>query len=234
MARIDQCRQDPLRSLEINVEGVCGLVRKLLVKGVFVVYLSTNQIFDGEEAQQKEDRPYAPLTEYGRQKVEAEMRIRTLKRDWAIVRLTKVISPSEPLFKNWREALLRGEVIHPFSDLKLAPVPLISIVSILELVADRKSLGILHVSSDDELSYAEAAFLAAAELKVPVNLVTPINASRSGRYPEVVPKHASLDTRRLKSDFNIHIPSAEWTVRQFFREPGKLSVDPNILTASDV
>lgn len=73
--RIQACKNNPAESAKINVEGISQLAKNLQREGTFVIYLSTNQVFDGSVPFRSPHDPCCPITEYGRQKAEAERRL---------------------------------------------------------------------------------------------------------------------------------------------------------------
>jgi len=139
---MEACRQDHDKTFLVNVAAVAQLTKDLLDQGAFVVYLSSNQVFDGSVAHTPPDHPYSPTSEYGRQKVEVERRISRYNGSVAIVRFTKILQPNHPLFFSWSSDLRSGRAIQPFSDLWFAPVPLSCVTSVLRLIADKRLSGI--------------------------------------------------------------------------------------------
>ena len=222
VTKLGTCRRDPAATAQVNVQGVSALVKNLVARDAFVIYLSSNQVFDGSVPHRLPDDPISPVTEYGRQKAEAERRISQWGDSVAIVRFTKVLGPTVPRFSAWLEALRNGETIQAFSDMYIAPVPLSCAVSVLRLVGDRRLSGILQVSGGSDISYAEAAHLGARMLGVNPSLVQPVEASRSGRYTEPVPANTTLNIDRLRSALGIVPPDVKWTVETAFVKPQAL------------
>lgn len=70
VARLADCAADPHRTAQINVTQTLALVDKLLKRDIYVLFLSTNQVFDGSVPQVRPDAPHSPVSEYGRQKAE--------------------------------------------------------------------------------------------------------------------------------------------------------------------
>jgi dTDP-4-dehydrorhamnose reductase len=211
---LEKCRQDPGCTARINVDAVSDLAAKLAGQGSFLVFCSTNQVFDGLHPLVSENGSVDPKTEYGRQKAEAERRILALGAGASVVRLTKVLGSRVPLFDTWREDLNAGRPIHPFLDMVMAPIPLAGAVSVLRLVADRRLQGVLQVSAAQDVTYAEAAALSARRLRADLSLVRPIRAAESGTYSEYLPAHTTLSTERLRREFGILPPDPVWTIEQ--------------------
>jgi len=205
----DQCRAHPAESRAVNVTGTMALAEKLVRQGTHVVFPSTNLVLDGLRPRQPADAPYAPQTEYGRQKTETEQRLRQLPGA-CIVRFTKVLGRAAPLLLNWMAAIHKGESIRPFSDMPLAPVPLDFAVEVLVAVASRRVEGVVQVSAEMDITYADAARFVAERLMAPTELVQPVTVAASGVAIEHVPAHTTLDATRLETELGLTPPSP-WT-----------------------
>ena len=216
ITNLEACKHDSEGTANINVKGTFTLVKNLVRSGAFVIYLSSNQVFDGSICYRLPDDPVSPITEYGRQKAMAESQINQYGESVAIVRFTKIISPRHPLFSNWAESMKKGKIIQPFSDMFMAPVPLIFAVSVLRLVGDLRLAGILQVSGERDVSYDEAARIGTRLLGLDSDLVQPIEACRSGVFTESVPAHTTLNINRLKSTLGIMPPDVQWTIEKAF------------------
>lgn len=213
MTRIETCRRDPVGTARVNVEGVAAAARKLSQAGAFVVFLSTNQVFDGLIPYRRPEDPVSPMTEYGRQKAEAERRIRSLGDSAAIVRFTKILEPSVPLFSQWSAALKAGQAIQPFNDMRIAPVPLSSALAAIQRISQQRRSGIYHVSGTRDISYAEIGYLAAQTVGASPNLVQPVSAYSTRRVHEYIPPHTTLNIDSLRAVPGMAPPpDVEWTV----------------------
>lgn len=70
------CEQHPEESYRVNVEGVCNLAAAAAHNGVKFIFLSSDQVYNGnyESGPLSEEVAVAPETVYGRHKLEAEQR----------------------------------------------------------------------------------------------------------------------------------------------------------------
>jgi dTDP-4-dehydrorhamnose reductase len=107
---------------------------------------------------------------------------------------------------NWVAALRDGKVIHPFSDMVMAPVSLESVVEVLAGLGDRWLPGVVQVSGAEDVIYEEAARYVAGRLGAAASLVQPIKARSSGIPFESIPAHTTLDTGRLTAETGWRAP----------------------------
>ena len=187
--KLADCEAHPAETALINVTKTTELARKLWERGAFIVFLSTNLVFDGNKAFSTVDDAPNPTTAYGRQKAEAEKILRELGDRVAIVRLTKVVYSAMPLLVDWAAALRRQEVIHPYSDMVFSPIPLEYVVLALRSIASRLTKGVIHLSAETDVSYASLAASLATHLHVSSDLVQPQLA------PTPVPRFGALRMR---------------------------------------
>jgi len=216
VTRLEDCRSDPQGSARINVAAASALAARLAGEGAFIVFLSTNQVFDGSEPCPSSGRPPAPRTEYGRQKAAAEAALKGLGDRAAVVRLTKVLGESPPLFRAWAESLSRGERIRPFRDMVMSPLPLPGVVSVLSLIGGLGLPGLWQVSAERDVTYAEAAEIGARASGLDPGLIEPVEAAAAGLPFEHLPTHTTLDTSRLQAELGLGLPPASSTVARVF------------------
>jgi dTDP-4-dehydrorhamnose reductase len=211
IARLAACAADPKASAFINVTQTLALVDWLAAKGIYTLFLSTNQVFDGESAHVSVDAPVSPHSEYGRQKAETERLLRARMAAGAsigILRLGKVVFPGLALLSNWKERLSAGLAIHPFSDMSLAPIPIdVVALAIARMMQDRLPIT-AQLSGPRDITYAEAAGFLARQVGADPRLVMPVSAREAGMPAGTVPRHTTLDSTYLISKYGLMVPGA--------------------------
>lgn len=191
---IDACQRDPAGTRAVNVTATVELARRIRERGGHCVFLSTNQVFDGSQPFRREDEPTCPVSEYGRQKAEAEAEL--LAAGHAVLRLTKVFGAAPKLFQGWREQLSSSQVVRPFDDMVFAPVGVkVAAESIWELATNRVT-GVVHLSADADVAYSTVARRLAARMGVPADLVQPTTVAAAGLPAAAVPRHTTLAVTR--------------------------------------
>ena len=104
VTNIAKCENDPNRCRQINVVNTIRLIELLNKDGTFIIYLSSNAVFNGEKPFYNYDDATFPATTYGLYKCEVEnyLALNTPENN-CVLRLTKVISPSTPFINQWQE-----------------------------------------------------------------------------------------------------------------------------------
>lgn len=194
----EACQNAFHQAYAVNVSNTVLLIRRLVEAGVFVVFPSTNLVFDGSQPRVLAEAVRCPRTAYGRMKAEAEMKLLTLGDGVGVVRLTKVVYDQLPIFAQWFTLLSRGVTVHPFRDMVFSPLPLRDAVSVFVAVGQERAHGITQASAQDDISYAQACSLLASHLNITEPLVKPVSWQDSDQRPDHVPEFTTLDTTRAE------------------------------------
>jgi dTDP-4-dehydrorhamnose reductase len=203
---LEYCWANPAASRKLNVDNTLALAQSLVGSGVFVIYLSSNLVYDGKVNYRRAEEPTNPTTEYGRQKAAAEAELRALGKNAAIVRLTKVLGTEAPLLAHWLADLRVRRPIYPAVDIVMAPVSVDFVTDVVQRVGVTRCHGIIQVSATHDLTYAQAALHIAGRLGVDPDLVRPKTATDLGLKLETVVKHTTLDVSRLRDELGMQPP----------------------------
>ena len=192
---IEHCRIEPEKSRHVNVQNTVALAEQLVNSGAFVIFLSTNAVFSGQIPFVKPTDLVDPQSEYGSQKAEAEDKLLKLGDKVAIVRFSKVISSDMQLINGWINDLNAGKVIHPFSDMVMSPIPVTFAVSLLKEIALKQISGIIQVSANQDVTYADLALHICSKLGAHEQLIQPISYQDVGLTLSA--RNTTLESSRL-------------------------------------
>lgn len=207
------CRQDPTAAELVNVHRTSALAEYGIDNGAFVLFVSSNAVFDGTQPFVRRNAAVTPTTEYGRQKAETERRILALGRRAAIVRLSKVLDPSSSLMQGWRRRLMQGERITAFSDMTLAPLTPGFVAELMLRIVTARGAGIYQASGDADLTYAHLAQTLCQAMQVDSNRVVETSAP-AGVGPEVQLAYSTLDMSREQTEFGMLQPGSAGTMHE--------------------
>jgi len=214
VARLAACAADPVGSFHVNVTQTLSLIDRLLEQGAHVVFLSTNQVFDGEIPHVAPDAATHPISEYGRQKAQTEAALQAKLGQGAplaILRLAKVVSPEMSLIHNWIANLSVGRPVKAFTDMMMAPIPIELVAkAIIALMRDR-AIGVFQLSGPTDVSYLDVAYYIARQVGAVPGLVKPEMAADAGQPLGATPRHTTLDSAMMLGRYGIAVPEP-WSV----------------------
>jgi dTDP-4-dehydrorhamnose reductase len=174
---LDACEREPARAWEVNVEAVRGLARR----GVPLVHISTNYVFDGEREQPygEEDLP-APRSVYALSKLAGEYAALGYGERSLVVRTAGLYGRHGSASKggNFVQRMLararEGGGLGVVSDQRLQPTFTQDLApAIVEAIRSRAE-GVLHLTASGSCSWYDftRAIIDEAGLEVPVEPTT--------------------------------------------------------------
>jgi dTDP-4-dehydrorhamnose reductase len=214
IARLAACADDPVGSAHINVTQTLTLIERLVARGIYVLFLSTNQVFDGNTPNVPADAPTSPISEYGRQKAQVEAALRAHMQRGApvaILRLAKVVSRRMPLIEGWIQALSAGRPVRAFHDMTLAPTPTEVVSAAIGALLNDRASGIFQLTGPRDAAYAEVARFVASRVDAEPSLVVETSALDAGLPPGATPRHTTLDSSGLRDRYGLEVPDV-WRI----------------------
>ncbi len=158
VTNIDKCEEDPSACRDVNVFGTNAVIDSLLQNGTFVVYISSNAVFDGSrEFVSTNDIPN-PLNKYGSFKLEVEQHLLKQKIDnFAILRITKLVTIQTRFIVAWRTLLEQEKTISAYTNRFLSPISIQEVESAISAILRTRQTGVFHLGGQEELSYFDFA-----------------------------------------------------------------------------
>lgn len=158
VSRAADCEQQPEQADLVNIKAVEELLASAALADSFVVYVSTEQVFDGYAERYFEDSPVSPRTVYGSTKAAAERRV--LEFGGAVVRLPLLLGGSAGLGRMGADtavvqAAQSGKAMSLFSDEIRTPVHVDFVAPMLWKIARERRSGVFHLAGAEAVSRYE-------------------------------------------------------------------------------
>ncbi|MGZ3740435.1 MAG: SDR family oxidoreductase [Bdellovibrionota bacterium] len=155
---VESCFRDPVLSRRINVDAVAELQECFTECGVKPVFFSSDMVFDCTREFRGEEEAPSPTTEYGRQKTEAERRLRE-SGEHLIFRTSKLMAmyPHPRNILSPLVAAARGEPFRAFRDQFITPVFVEDVGEALVRALRTQASGTFHLAGERRLSRVELA-----------------------------------------------------------------------------
>jgi len=206
LTSLEACEKNRQLAHRVNVEAPAEVAGLCARKGAKLIFLSSSAVFDGEKAFPSETDVPCPVTEYGRNKAEAERLIQTSGAKFMILRLTKVLSLSDGYLAGLMRALAQGQQVEASPDLPVAPLSLHWAVEAINRCLNFEETGIFHLSPKDDTNYYEMARKAAKMYGYPVPLIVKQKLAALRKLLPQIPRNALLSTKKAASELGLAVP----------------------------
>lgn len=171
-ADLNACEMNPTESYKINVKASALLAYYAFKRKLPFIFASTDQVFDGERGAYGPKDEANPLNEYGRQKLEAEKLILSIKPSAVVCRLPLMIGEHGGYEKAFVEDLKAGKQQRLFTDEIRSVAEVNNIAkSLLEALAWQG--GIYHLGGPKALNRYELALILAKKYGLDQALLSP-------------------------------------------------------------
>lgn len=204
---VDLAETERETAMRVNGEGAGNVARAARKVGAWVVYISTDYIFDGKKKTPwREDDPPDPISWYGRTKLEGEKQTRDACPDALIVRIQWLYGPEG---KNFLETMLRlaeeRDELRVVDDQRGAPTYTVDLARALKVLIEGKHQGVYHVANSGETTWFDFA----REIMARTGKNVPVIPISTDEYPTPVkrPENSVLDMTKFQADTGMIMPS---------------------------
>ena len=212
---VDRAESEVAKAFAINRDGAARLAAAAARQGVPFVHVSTDYVFDGRKSApyDEEDLP-APLSVYGRSKLEGEIAVREQNPTALILRTSGVYSAYG---QNFVRTMLRlaetQEAVRVVNDQRAAPTfapdlakAMLAIVR--QVIGHSAPGGMYHLAGSGAAAwsdFAAAIFAGSARRGNRVPKLLPIPASAFAAAA-VRPANSVLDCHKVEQAFGVRLP----------------------------
>lgn len=199
---VDKCELNRELAWEINVKGTEHIARAAKANNAFLLYISTDYVFDGEKGLYDETDAPNPINYYGLTKLKAEEHVKSLTNDYCIAR-TSVIYGATPAagkvnFALWLlNSLKKREKVKVLLDQWNSPTLNSSLARMTLEIIDRRLTGTFHLSGAARISRYDFAQLLARAFSVDAGLIVP-SLAKDFSWPARRPRDSSLSTVKVQ------------------------------------
>ena len=199
LTNVDKCEEQKQTAYKTNVKATENIVGATKKTGSFLVYISTDYIFDGKTGMYKETDPANPVNYYGYTKLMAEKQVQTLN-DYCIAR-PSVIYGSNPAagkvnFALWLLNKLKNkEEVKIVTDQWNTPTLNTNLANMVLEILEQRLTGIYHLCGATRLSRYDFSVLLAQEFGLDTTLIVQAE-SEQFHWAAKRPRDSSLNTTK--------------------------------------
>jgi len=191
---VDKAESERDRAFAINRDGAANLARACTARGIPMIHVSTDYVFDGTATRPyREDDPTAPQSVYGESKLAGERAV--LDAGHTVVRTSWLFAEGGPSFVHTMLRLGRERpVLRVVADQHGCPTYAGDLADALLAL---KASGLYHYCNDGATTWH--AF--ATEIMAAAHLPTRVDAITTAEYPTPArrPAYSVLDTSKIRA-----------------------------------
>ncbi len=204
MTGVDLCEKERTSASEINTKATEIIAKECSKLNSFLVYVSTDYVFDGNLGMYKEDDITNPLGFYGESKLEGEKVVQNFSTNWCIARTSTPfgLHPTKKSFPMWViENLQKQKQIDILIDQFTSPTYIPNLSRMLIEISERRITGVIHAAGASKISRYQMASMVSDKLNLDGTLLKQISINKM-KWVAQRPKDSSLDVSRASSILN--------------------------------
>ena len=204
---VDLCETEQERCQQVNVQAVAHLLEAAIKHDAYLLQVSTDFVFNGEEGPYRETDTPDPLSVYAQSKYDAECLLTSSAYDkWGIARTIILYGVGENMTRSnvvlWARKALRDEqgmnVVH---DQFRSPTLAEDLAEGCWQMVDRAANGIYHLSGPETMSIIEMVRRIAAHYGFDDSKVNPVDTSSLGQ-PAARPPRTGFIIDKAREDLD--------------------------------
>lgn len=211
LANVDACEDQPELAHRLNAELPGQLAAETAKRGLRLVHLSTDAVFDGQRGDYKEEDSTNPLSHYAQTKLAGEQAVLAADPKAIVARVnffgwsqSGTRSLSEFFFNN----LSQGKAVNGFKDVFFCPLLANHLAEVLLEMLGKGLHGLYHVVSPEKLSKYDFGVRLAHTFDLDPDLITPIPVAQAGLKAARSP-NLTLNTEKLTRDLGHPAPDVQ-------------------------
>ncbi len=213
---VERCETEKEWAHALNVKATSHLAQWAKQNKAYLVYISTDSVFNGRKGHYEESDAPDPLNWYARTKLGGEESVRSAGGEHLIVRTNlfgwgvgSKLSLAEWVLKG----LLKNESFSTFTDVRFNPLFTENLSQLLLDFVTRRAQGTYHVAAQSPCSKHEFAEFISQEFHLPAHL-KPVSVD-SVKFKAQRPKDTSLNVQKASFFLKKPLPTVREEIASF-------------------
>ena len=217
---VEKCEEEPRLANSINAEATEIIAKESKTLQSYLIYLSTDYVFDGKKGMYGETDITNPLNQYGKTKLSGEKAITSFAKKWTIIRTSTPFGthPSKKTFPIWLlENIQNNKKINVLEDQFTSPTYVPNLGKMIVEIVSRNLEGLFHLSGSSKISRYEFAKKILKILDLNDSLLIPTKTN-SMPWKACRPLDSSLDVSKIYPLLTTKPLSIEASLENFLPE----------------
>lgn len=214
---IDYCKKEFENARQINVVMTKKVIQSLVRQNFYVIFFSTDNVFDGLKGAYTETDQQNAINQYGRMKQEMEQYLVNMYPQVCILRLPRVIGTEverQNLLTDY-DCKKTGEKIRCIKDTRISIVAKEDVYQACLIASEKRLHGIYNLSSGEEFSRKELAerFFCAKNVK---REIVELELGEFG-FQDARPLHMSLSNDKFIRDTGYQFTAYDFVIERYLK-----------------
>lgn len=199
ISNIDSCKKYEEKAYKINVEGTKKTLEQFFDLKITPIFLSSDQVFNGERGGYNEHNLPNPCNVYGEHKKTIESFLLESKEKFLIGRISKIFgltSEDGTILTSWVKSLKNNETIHCATNQIISPTYVADLVMAFDTAIKKKLNGLYNIAAPESFSRYELAKLLKERLHIKNGKIVPCSI-RDFNFLDSRPLNTSLDVSKF-------------------------------------
>jgi dTDP-4-dehydrorhamnose reductase len=174
---VDFCERNPSLAMDVNGKAMESIARACRELGSFLVYVSTDYVFNGQTGMYREEDTPNPINAYGRSKLLGEQLTSNYAGEYCIVRTSVLFGCGREYRSNFATWLLgrlsTRQSVNVINGQYASPTLSTHLARMILEVTQRRIAGIIHLAGADRVNRYEFAVRLAREFAFNTALLVP-------------------------------------------------------------
>lgn len=220
LANLEACEADPHQAEVINARLPGALAAETARRGIRLVHISTDAIFDGSVGDYKEDDEPNPLGVYASTKLGGEQAVLAADPQAIVARVNFYgwsLSGRRSLAEFFFSNLSAGRAVKGFTDVYFCPLLVNVLGQLLLKMADLGLSGVYHVVSRESLSKYEFGLRVARQFGLDESLIAPSSVLAGNLVARRAP-NLRMNTSKLAMALGAPLPDLASGLQRFYEQ----------------
>ena len=221
IADVDFCERNPSLAMDVNGKATGIIASACRELNSFLVYVSSDYVFDGKTGRYSEEDAPNPLNAYGQSKLLGERMVSNLARDYCTVRTSVVFGCGHEHRSNLGTWLLdrldTGQNVKVVNDQYASPTLSTHLAKMLLEVTERRITETIHLAGVTRINRYEFAVKLAREFEFNTGLIVPVTLESANWFARR-PGDSSLNVEKATQILNVKPMTVDDELRDFKKE----------------
>jgi dTDP-4-dehydrorhamnose reductase len=217
IANLEACEANPEQAAEVNGQLPGVIAASAQKRGIQMIHISTDAVFDGVKGEYLETDPPNPLSVYARTKWQGEQAVLAANPQALVVRVNFYgwsISGTRSLAEFFVNNLEQGKTMKGFTDILFCPMMVLDLADMLVEAAQKQLHGIYHLVGGQAMSKYDFGVAIARTFGFDESLISPASVLDGGLTAARSP-NLTLNTDKITKALGHDLPEFERGLAKF-------------------